>query len=60
MIMLNKTHDLLNGGVCDMKYAIKVGEMVMETFDTPMDAYEAAICAYEETEVFHEVVVIAD
>lgn len=43
-----------------MKYGIKVGEMVMETFDSPMDAYEAAICAYEETEVFHEVVVIAD
>ncbi|WP_255654139.1 hypothetical protein [Brevibacillus sp. DP1.3A] len=43
-----------------MRYGIKVGEMVMATYDSPMDAYEAAICVYEETEVFHEVVAIAD
>lgn len=42
------------------KYGIKVGEMIMETFNTPMEAYEAAIFAYKETEVFHEVVEIVD
>jgi len=43
-----------------MMYGIKVGEMILETFYTPLEAYEAAMFAYQETGVFHEVVAIAD
>lgn len=39
-----------------MKYAIKSNGMVLAEYDTPEEAYEAAIFAYEELGIFHEVV----
>jgi hypothetical protein len=38
-----------------MKYGIYLDGMLMEKFDTPEEAYEAAQFAYEETGLFHEV-----
>lgn len=41
-----------------MKYAIKLDGFIMEKFDTPDEAYEAAIYAYQETGLFHEVAMV--
>lgn len=43
-----------------MKYAIKSNGMVLAEYDTPEEAYEAAIYAYEELGIFHEVVQITE
>jgi hypothetical protein len=38
-----------------MLYGIYLDGMLMERFETPEEAYEAATFAYEETGLFHEV-----
>lgn len=39
-----------------MKYGIKIDGILVETFVTPEEAYEAGQFAYEESGIFHEVV----
>lgn len=36
-------------------YAIFMDGMLLEKFETPEEAYQAAIFGYEETGIFHEV-----
>lgn len=38
-----------------MKYGIYIDGMLMEKFDTPEEAYEAGIYAFEATGEFHEI-----
>lgn len=38
-----------------MMYGITLDGILMEKFDTPEEAYEAAQYAYEETGIFHGV-----
>lgn len=39
-----------------MRYGIKIDELLVETFNTPEEAYEMAQFAYQESVIFHEVV----
>jgi len=39
-----------------LKYGITIDGLLVETFDTPEEAYEAGQFAYEESGIFHEVV----
>lgn len=41
-----------------MKYGITLDGMLMEKFDTPEEAYEAASFGYEETGLFHGVIMV--
>jgi len=40
-----------------MKYGITLDGVLMEKFDTPEEAYEAAQFAYEQSGLFHGVVI---
>ncbi|MGO0058630.1 hypothetical protein ACTID9_00950 [Brevibacillus fluminis] len=42
-----------------MRYGIKIDGLLVETFDTPEEAYEAGRFAYEESGIFHEVVLVS-
>lgn len=41
-----------------VKYGIKLDGLLLEKCDTPEEAYENAKFAYEETGLFHEVVLV--
>ncbi|ARF67247.1 hypothetical protein B7C51_04565 [Paenibacillus larvae subsp. pulvifaciens] len=41
-----------------MRYAIRVDDFILATYDTPEEAYHAAMFGYDESAVFHEVVAI--
>jgi len=41
-----------------MRYGIKCDGLLVLTYDTPEEAYESAQLAYQETGVFHEVVLV--
>ena len=41
-----------------MKYGITLDGVLLEKFDTPEEAYQAGIFAYEETGEFHGVVIV--
>ena len=43
-----------------MRYGIKMDGMLLETFDTPEDAYDNGKMTYEESGVFCEVVLVAN
>lgn len=43
-----------------MRYGIKIDGLLVETFDTPEEAYEAAQFAYQESGEFHEVVLVVN
>lgn len=39
-------------------YGLKINGNLVEKFSTPVEAYQAALFAYQETGVFHEVVLV--
>ncbi|WP_158530245.1 hypothetical protein [Paenibacillus larvae] len=43
-----------------MRYGIKVDGLLIETYDTPEEAYYAAKFSYEETGLFYEVIAVAN
>lgn len=43
-----------------MKYGIKIEGLLVETFDNPDEAYDAGRFAYEESGIFHEVVLVGN
>ena len=40
------------------KYGLKVNGMLVAKYNTPEETYEAGKYAYEETGIFHEVVLV--
>lgn len=39
-------------------YGLKVDGLLLEKFDSPEEAYDAGLFAYEQTGLFHEVVLV--
>lgn len=42
-----------------MRHGSKPDGFLMETFDSPEGAYDAARSAYDESRLFHEVVIVS-
>ncbi|MCM3141679.1 hypothetical protein [Brevibacillus sp. MER 51] len=42
----------------DMRYGVRLEGLLVETYDTPEEAYDDARYAYEESGLFHEVVMV--
>jgi hypothetical protein len=41
-----------------MMYGLRLDGLLLEKYDTPEEAYESAQFSYEETGLFHEVVLV--